>query len=88
MYETERLTQELFNFHIDIRNIVINQILMNKNTDCSMCKTRQQMQGKYISQIHDLFEDFHIVMMPLKEEEIRGAQNLYEFGKMLINKKE
>jgi len=27
MYETERLIQELANFNIDIRNIVINQLL-------------------------------------------------------------
>lgn len=84
MYETERLTQELMRYNIDIRNIVINQVLMNDSTNCKMCMSRQNMQNKYITQIYDLFEDFHISKMPLMEEEIRGVQNLYSFAKLLI----
>ena len=50
MYETERLIQELANFNIDIRNIVINQILY-PDDECKMCKSRSKMQKKYLDQI-------------------------------------
>lgn len=50
MYETERLIQELANFNIDIRNIVINQLLYPED-ECNMCKARSKMQKKYLDQI-------------------------------------
>lgn len=65
MYETERLIQELANFNIDIRNIVINQLLY-PDDDCRMCKARSKMQKKYLDQIVELYEDFHITLMPLQ----------------------
>lgn len=72
MYETERLIQELANFNIDIRNIVINQLLY-PDDDCKMCRARSKMQKKYLDQILELYEDFHITLMPLQEEEVRGV---------------
>ena len=41
------------------------------------------MQKKYITQIIDLFEDFHITMTPLLEKEVRGIEDLNNFSKML-----
>lgn len=85
MYETERLIQELFKFEIDIRNIVINQVLFEEGNHCKMCKSRMGMQKKYLDQIRDLFEDFHITILPLQENEVRGPNDLANFSKMLIN---
>lgn len=82
MYETERLTEDLIKFEIDIRNVVINQVLMN-DTKCEMCVARQIMQKKYVKQITDLFEDFHISVMPLLPKEVRGYENLSMFSSML-----
>lgn len=67
MYETERLIQELANFNIDIRNIVINQLLYPED-QCRMCTARSKMQKKYLDQIVELYEDFHITLMPLQDE--------------------
>jgi arsenite-transporting ATPase len=79
MYETERLIQELAKFNIDIHNIVINQILF-PDDDCRMCKARSKMQKKYLDQIVELYDDFHIVIMPLQEEEVRGPTKLKHFS--------
>ena len=84
MYETERLIQELFNFKIDIRNIVINQVLFDCG-NCKMCKSRVAMQKKYVDQIKELFEDFHITIVPLQESEVRGPNDLTKFSSLLLN---
>lgn len=84
MYETERLIQELFNYKIDSRNIVVNQVLFEFD-GCKMCKSRSAMQKKYIDQIKELFEDFHITLLPLQENEVRGVKDLVGFSDLLIH---
>lgn len=83
MYETERLIQELANFDIDIHNIVINQVLFPEDA-CRMCVARAKMQKKYFDQIIELYDDFHITIMPLQEEEVRGPEKLKVFSKLLL----
>ena len=85
VYETERLIEALYKDDIDIRNIVVNQVLVNEN-NCKMCKTRMKMQGKYLEQIYEMFEDFHIIKVPLQKNEIRGTKTIEEFGNFLIKK--
>ncbi|KRX00101.1 P-loop containing nucleoside triphosphate hydrolase [Pseudocohnilembus persalinus] len=83
LYETERLVQELATYNIDIHNIVINQVLFPED-NCKMCKSRSKMQKKYYDQMIDLYEDFHIVVVPLQEEEVRGPEKLKKFCQLLL----
>ena len=88
VYETERLVESLFKENIDIRNVVVNQVLMCDNPDkCKMCRSRIKMQKKYLEKIEEMFEDFHIIKVPLQKSEIRGAKNLENFYKFLIESK-
>lgn len=42
------------------------------------------MQEKYISQIKEMFDDFHITVNPQLDEEVRGVELLKQFGTLLF----
>jgi len=83
LYETERLVQELTKYEIDTQNIIINQVLYPEG-NCDLCNSRAKMQNKYIEEIYELYEDFHVTALPLLKEEVRGVDALKEFSKHLL----
>ena len=42
----------------------------------------------FFPQIHDLYEDFHIVECPLLEDEVRGIKKVEQFSQLLVTKPE
>jgi len=86
LYETERLVQELTKYKIDVDNIIINQVLFpDKGHNCGFCGARVNMQQKYINQINDLYEDFHVCKLPMLKNEIRGKEQLDSFSTWMLN---
>ena len=91
VYETERMIQELTNFNIDTHNIVVNQLLLLSgnggqvsSSNCEHCAARRKMQQKYLDQVLDLYEDFHVVQLPLLTREVRGPSEIESFSNNLI----
>ena len=85
LYETERLAIELAKFEIDIHNIVINQVCFPEQPNpCRKCTARRKMQDKYITQLNEIYDDFHLIVNPQLDEEVRGLDRLREYGKLLF----
>lgn len=85
LYETERMIQELMSYNMDVNSIVVNQLLFADDDDsCKRCVSRWKMQKKYLDQMAELYEDYHVVKMPLLGTEIRGVNNLKKFSKYLL----
>ena len=86
MYETERLAIELAKQEIDIQNIVVNQVLFpDPRESCKKCVARRKMQDKYLTQIQEIYDDFHIVVNPQLDQEVRGIELLKQFGGLLFD---
>jgi len=85
LYETERLIQELAKLEIDCQTLCINQLVVNDDQSEALYNHRLKQQKKYLEQIDDLYgEDFHITEMPILPQEIRGLDQLENFGKLML----
>jgi arsenite-transporting ATPase len=51
-----------------------------EGSNCKKCNSRVKMQNKYIRQIFTLYDEFHVTLMPLEDEEVRGMGGLVRFG--------
>ena len=95
LWETERMIQELAQYHIDTHNIVINFLVQDKGNarvvinwyvagNCPTCHHRAKNQKKYLDQVDELYEDFHIIKLRLQLNEVRGVEAIKKFSTMLL----
>lgn len=80
--ETERLINNLSKYGINVRQLVINNVL--ESTDCGFCRERKKEQGKYINQIGGKFSHLKITITPLQSKEVKGIDALENFKELLF----
>lgn len=83
--ETERLLGRLDKYSIPVRDIVVNR-LEEGERECSFCKARISRQENDLREIVEKFGSYNLVKMPLFPHEIRGIDQLTEFGEVLAGK--
>lgn len=86
LYETERLLQELTKMGIEVRNIVVNQMLAPEEAKtCAHCKAKSQVQQRYVKQMKELYDGlFHVSYLPAVTYEVRGLDALKTFSQFLL----
>lgn len=80
--ETERLINNLSKYGINVRQLVINNVL--ESTGCGFCRERKNEQGKYIDQIRGKFSNLKITITPLQSKEVKGIDALENFKALLF----
>ena len=64
---------------------ILDPYSKKSDSNCENCSVRHKMQQKYLNEAHELYDEFfHIILLPLMTEEVRGPEKLKEFSKMLV----
>ncbi len=79
--ETKRLLNSLQNLHISSRHIITNKVI--PATSCNFCMFKRNEQAKYIKKIKELFAGIDITLIPLLPHEVRGIDELLNFGEIM-----
>lgn len=80
--ETERLINDLNNYGINVRQLVINNVFQSNG--CEFCKTKSIEQEKYLERIKEKFHNLAITIAPLESKEVKGIESLSKFKNRLF----
>lgn len=83
--ETEKLIKTLDGYGINVKQLIINNVLESGN--CEFCKKRKKEQEKYIYKIREKFDRLKITIVFLQPEEVKGLDTLDNFKELLFNEK-
>lgn len=91
--ETERLLNNLNNYGIKVKQLVVNNVLPPhqnlwcggvESTGCGFCRERKKGQEKYMNQIRKKFSNLKITITPLQPREVKGMNALENFKELLF----
>ena len=80
--ETERLLNNLNNYGIKVKQLVVNNVL--ESSECGFCRERKKEQEKYMNQVRKKFSNLKITIIPLQPFEVKGLNALKNFGDLLF----
>jgi arsenite-transporting ATPase len=80
--QLESIVNELDRFGFEIKQLIINNIIMNSSSDFLVTKAQQQKW--YIELLHDRYYYMKIVELPMFPHEIKGVDRLKDIEKRLF----
>ena len=87
VHQTERILKDFDAFHLDVRYLVINNLV--KNADCAFHRQRQAMQRKYVKFLREAYgQRMTLVELPLLPYEVRGTRRISRVSNLLFRKME
>ena len=83
VYQARRLIREFARFGLDIRYVVVNNVVQNADSDFN--RERMEMQQGYIQMLRDEHGDGRTILeVPLFAREIKGVERLRELERVLF----
>jgi arsenite-transporting ATPase len=83
VYQARRLVKEFQRFGLEIRYILVNDVI--QNPDSPFNRQRMEMQHKYIQMLHDEYGGGRkVIEVPLFPYEIKGVERLRELEQVLF----
>ena len=80
--ETERYVVSLRNEQIPVTDLIVNRV-ETVHDDCAFCRGRVETQQTSLSELKEKFKELQIHYVPLMAAEVRGADALRVFGKII-----
>ncbi len=83
VYQARRLVREFERFGLEIRHILVNNVI--KNLDSEFNRQRMEMQSKYLRMLDDEYRDrMKLIHLPLFPYEMKGVESLRALEKELF----
>lgn len=79
--ETERLLKDLRDLRIPVKNIFINQFIVNGL--CPFCTERQRAQSGFLREIKERFSAYYIFEIPLLPREVKGLEDIKKVSQVI-----
>jgi len=83
LLETERLISDLSRYGINVKQLVINNVL--KSSGCEFCRGKSREQEKHLNLIKAKFSSLKATIVYSQPREIRGLEALAGFRNQLFN---
>ena len=80
--QLESVFEELGRYGLDVKRIIINNIV--KNPDSEFLRTKASQQQQYLKHIYARYDNLQIIELPMFPQEVKGPQRLGEVQKILF----
>lgn len=80
--ETERLVTTLDKYGIQVKQLVVNNVL--ESSGCEFCRRRRASQERHINQIRERFSNLKITIIPLQPQEVKGIDALNNLKEVMF----
>jgi arsenite-transporting ATPase len=85
VYQARRLVGEFARYGLDIRHLVINNVIAH--ADCEFHRLRMEMQQGYVKMLVNEYQDrISMTQLPLFPFEVKGIERLREMEKLLFTR--